>query len=229
MRTPAVWLLTLFTLGTVAPVSAQLPAKPMEQWTQKEAETLLIDSPWAQTLGGGVAADQQTLTGTMVTVRLRSALPIRQALARLRQLKSKYDKMSANDKAGVDAKNKPLLDCAPCGDYYVVTLSPGPGTTKGVPSIFENMSLDQAKKDVVIKNDKGETRPLVNFVKPKVNGEDAVFFFDRFDANGQPLITSSSRKVVIWFDPRIFEGFVMRIVSVDFDVAKILINGEVIF
>src|SRR5262249_7860382 len=91
MRTPAVWL-PVFTFGLVSFVSPRGPPKPMEQWTQKEAENLLIDSPWAQTLGGGVAADQQTLTGTTVTIRLRSALPIRQALARLRQLKSKYDK-----------------------------------------------------------------------------------------------------------------------------------------
>lgn len=215
------------------PAPAQLKHKPFEQWTLKETEALLTESPWAQTLGGSVAIGGLELNsavgGTSVTVRLRSALPIRQALARLRQIKSKYDNMSAGDKSKLDAKNKPLLECLPCDDYYVVTLSPAPGTSRGVPHILTTMTPAQLKLNVMLKNEKNETRELVNFVKPKFAGDDAVFFFERFNASGEPLITQASRKVTLWFDPRIFEGNAMRIVNVDFDVAKITVDGQVVF
>ncbi len=214
-------------------VRSQVSDKPKEQWTIKEVEAFLTDSGWAQTIGGSAHVGGLQLPSALednyVTVRLRSGLPVRQALARLRELKSKYDKMSAGDKVAVDAKNKPLLECQPCDDYYVVTLSQGPGSNRGAPHAFETMSLNQAKLTVVLKNEKGDTRELVNVIKPKVRGDDAVFFFARFDAKGEPLFTPANRKVTIWFDPSLFQGSAMRAISVDFDVAKITINGQVVF
>jgi hypothetical protein len=214
-------------------VLSQVNDKPKEQWTLKEVESFLTDSGWAQTIGGSAQVGGLILSspaeGNYITLRLRSALPIRQALARLRQLKSKYDQMSASEKAAIDAKNKPLLECQPCDDYYVVTMSQGPGSNRGVPNAFETMSLNRAKLTVVLKNEKGETRELVNMVRPKVRGEDAVFFFARFDAKGEPLFTTANRKVTISFDPRLFEGSAMKSIVVEFDIAKITMNGQVVF
>ena len=212
---------------------AQVSDKPKEQWTLKEVEAFLSDSGWAQTIGGSAHVGGLELStaveGNYITVRLRSALPVRQALARLRELKSKYDKKSASDKAAIDAKNKPLLECAPCDDYYVVTMSPGPGSNRGVPNVLETMSLNKARLTVVLKNEKGETRELVNMVKPKVRGDDAVFFFARFNDKGEPLFTTANRKVEVWFAPSLFEGSAMRSISVDFDIARITVNGQVVF
>lgn len=227
-------LTALFIFAVWAPLAAtQVNDKTFEQWTLKEAETLLTESPWAQTLGGSVAVGGLELNsavgGSSVTVRLRSAVPIRQALARVRQIKSKYEKLSASEKAAIDAKNKPLLECLPCADYYVVTIGPAPGTSKGVPTILQTMPLAQLKLNILLKNEKEETRELINFVKPKFAGDEAIFFFERFNASGQPLITPANRKVTLWFDPRFFEGNAMRLVSVNFDVAKITVEGKVDF
>lgn len=49
-------------------------------------------------------------------VRLRSALPIRQAILRLRQIKEKYDSMSDAKKAEFDEKNKALVECPACDE-----------------------------------------------------------------------------------------------------------------
>src|SRR5947207_14939606 len=107
-------------------VHAQLNGKPYQQWTAKEAEGLLNGSPWAQTVIGLILPGRfdppiETVD-TAVTLRLHSALPLRQALARLRQLKDNYDKKSDSDKAVIDAKNKPLLECQDCADFYVVAM-----------------------------------------------------------------------------------------------------------
>ena len=239
MRKQSRFLISLIILAGCAAlvpdpvVRAQVNNKPYQEWTVKEAEALLINSSWAQTLEAGVAVgglDTQTaVMGTAVTLRLRSALPVRQALVRLRQLKAKYDKMGDSDKAAFDTRNKPLLECPACDDYYVVSLNPGPGSNKGVPNALRTMSLAQVKLNVHLKNENGETRELVNFVNPKVAGDEAVFFFSRLNSKGEPLISPQSRTLTVTFDPVIFEGATIRATKFDFDVAKMMVDGRVAF
>lgn len=213
-------------------VRGQWDKKPFRQWTSEEAEAVLIESPWAQTVNpaavvGGLSTDT-AVSGAPVIIRLRSALPVRQALARLRETKAKYDKMSDKDKAGIDEKNKPLLECEPCADYYIVTVSPGPSSSRGIPTKFQTLTLDQAKLTVFLKNEKGETRELVNVVNPKAVGQEAVFFFARFDSAGAPLISPANRKVIVNFSPAVF-ATANGITNFEFDVGKMIVNGKVVF
>lgn len=241
----AVMLCGLTAMIPLGAVQGQWNSKPFQQWTTQEAEAMLIDSPWAQTVysiagsTGGASSAMDTSTGgrlgtgtdsdIRLTIRLRSALPLRQALARLRQIKAKYEKMNDKDRSGIDAQNKPLLDCAPCDDYYIIALSPGPSSSKGIPIKFQTMSLDQAKLSVTLKDEKGESRELVNFVPPKKVGQEALFFFSRFDSKGAPLITPASHKVVVWFDPTVFGATANGTTRFEFDVAKMVANGQVVF
>src|SRR5687767_2783195 len=144
--------------SSVCLAQTQKEEQPYQQWTTAEAEKLLSSSPWASTqekgVSLGVAADT-ALAPEAVTLRLRSSLHIRQAILRLRQIKAKYDKMSDSDKASFDKKNQPLIDCPACVDNYVVSLGPGPGSRRGVPSSLELMSLGEAKLQVRITNDRG--------------------------------------------------------------------------
>src|ERR1041385_3398216 len=117
---------------------AQALNKPYQQWTAKEAERLLTDSPWAQTEPGLVMSGKfdpiTEVVDTTITVRLRSALPVRQALARLNQLKDRYDQKNEPDRAVIDARNKELLECSECADYYAVSITPGAGSRKDLPA-----------------------------------------------------------------------------------------------
>ena len=213
-------------------VHAQLGGKPYQQWTAAEAEGLLTNSPWAKTLAGLVAVgirDPPTApANTAVTVRLRSALPVRQALARLRQLRNKYDLKSDRDKAAFDATIKPLLECRECADQYVVVMSRGPGSETGLPTDLQKTSLARLKLDVQIKNEKGETRELVNFVRPRFTEDDVMFFFSRLNSKGEPLISPANRTLTISFYPAFF-GWVKGITKFEFDVAKMMVNGKVVF
>lgn len=216
-------------------VSAQgdWTTKPYSQWTMKEVEQILGESPWAQTRGKGIdpgisVADLPlgtTVDPEDVTLRLRSALPVRQAFARLRQLKSKYDAQDEKGKASIDEKTKVLLDCPACDDNYVVTLSPAPGRNKGVPSILRQMSLADLKLNVTLSDERGAKRELVHFVPQKSQGDEATFFFA-----GVPLFTPASKKVIIQFDPKIFgTRGTTTITKFEFDVAKMLVGGQVAF
>src|ERR1700694_2877536 len=96
---------------------SQWADKTYQKWDLGDIEKLLNDSPWAQTKSKGAALgyDNPILTSgniaapESVTLRLRSALPIRQAILRLRQIKAKYEKMSDTEKQAFDSKQKDLL------------------------------------------------------------------------------------------------------------------------
>jgi hypothetical protein len=216
---------------------SQWANKTYQQWDLGDIEKILNDSPWAQTKSKGAALgyDNPILTSgntpapESVTLRLRSALPIRHAILRLRQINAKYDKMSDADKKAFDSKQKDLLDCPACADNYVITLSPPFGQSKGVPSSLKSIPFDSLKLYVQLANERGEKRELIHFVAPKNQSEDAIFFFSRFNEKGEPLVTRANQKIIVSLDPKIFSANPTTIIRFQFDVAKIIKNGEVMF
>ena len=208
--------------------------KPYQQWTGKQSKELLVNSPWAQTQTGLVWVEKfatpTPAADSTVTVRLYSALPLRQALARLKQLKNKYDGKSDRDKAAIDAQNRALLECPACINYYMVTIGPGPDS-RNVPQFPRTMSFAVVKLNIEIKNEKGETRELTNFVGPKFAGDEALFFFARFSSKGEPLVSPANRTLTISFDRFIFRWAPAPATRTkfEFDVAKMTVNGQVVF
>jgi hypothetical protein len=93
--------------------------KPYQNWSAEETRHMLEESPWATTLTlgsvqtsvtGGDAPSNRGYRNEMETnptisynLQFRSAQPIRQAQVRSSQLNSKYDAMSAEQKAAFDA------------------------------------------------------------------------------------------------------------------------------
>src|SRR6266478_6761857 len=99
--------------------------KPFKEWSRSEAEKILNDSPWANQqevrirfdkeaqkaagsysgVSSASAAQSQTEVSRdlpvdfIFTLRLRSALPVRQAVVRLRQLQTDIEKMSPKELA----------------------------------------------------------------------------------------------------------------------------------
>ncbi|MDQ3806184.1 MAG: hypothetical protein M3416_20430 [Acidobacteriota bacterium] len=230
------WLaaaLCLSSAAAAARAQAGPPDKPFEQWALKEAEALLTESPWAQTAGsltGGTLSfnrDVYALPGRFWTVRLRSALPVRRAMLRLRQLREKYDEMSERKRAEFDEKNRPLAECPPCADHYAVSLVPPSGGRIGAPSSLNSMPLARLKLHVRLADEKGERRELVHFTPSKAQGQEVVFFFARYDAEGKPLLTPSSKKLIFTLDPEVLST--NTISRFEFDVSKMIVGGEVAF
>lgn len=93
--------------------------KPYQNWSAEETRRMLEESPWATTLSlggiqsnitGGDSPNDRGYRGEMETnptisynLQFRSAQPIREAQVRSSQLNSRYDKMSAEQKAAFDA------------------------------------------------------------------------------------------------------------------------------
>ena len=234
--------------------------KPFQKWSKEDALKIFNASPWVQTYqspdASALAAQQeigreQAQTANRggnnpkstardfgqppVVIRLHSALPIRQALVRLRQINADYDKMDEKQRADFDKSTQGLLNCAICKDYFVVTLtkfidSSGQYVDEG---LFQRMNLEQLKNNVWLVNEKGERRELVEFNPPKAAADMAVFYFARAGENGASFLTQENKKFEFVFNntfldsrnpytpllPRRFE----------FNVSKLVVGGNLLF
>jgi hypothetical protein len=175
------------------------------------------------TLGGARAPVDFTFT-----LRLRSALPIREALVRLKQIEANYDRLSEKDRTAVDGRLKGLLECPACAGNYVLTLSSRSKEEPGADAIytlFAAAKIDDIKRYVTIANERGEHRPLVHFVPPRVPGDEATFFFPRLDEKGAPLFSADSKELIF----NITNNEVNMITNFKIDLSKLLVNGKLEF
>ena len=214
--------------------------KSYKQWTPTEVGQILNDSPWAQTQEDwGERTTNGHLNSFAAVIRLRSALPIRQAVVRQRMLVVNYDKLSAGDQSRFDAEVKQFLECSDCASNYILTLgspimvfhntSEGPNTSFDIVSRLKDLSLKDLKEYIYLANDKGERRQLVYFIPPKKEGAEAMFVFPRFDEQGKPLLTSENKSFYFKIDEKVFEKRSVPLKRFSFDVSKLLRHGEVIF
>ncbi len=223
-----------------------------KKWSKLEAEKVLNDSPWvstqevrikkegqAQRVAGAPPSLIRDETNSVAsggtdfpvdfifTLRLRSAMPIREALVRLKQLEAKYDAMDEKEKAAFDAKVKGLLDCPACDNNYVITLSSKSRNSPGadaVYSTFKGARIDDVKRYIYIANERGERRELVHLVPPKAPGEEAVLFFPRFD-DGTPLFTVDSKEMIV----NLTNNQVNISTNFRIDISKLVRNGQLLF
>jgi hypothetical protein len=161
-------------------------------------------------------------------LRLRSALIMRQALFRLKQLDANYYEMNKPDRAAFDAKYKGLLECPACEQNYVLTLSSKSKQRPGADAIytaFKGGRLADLQRYVFIANGRGERRDLVYFVSPKAPGDEAIFYFPRFNEKGEALLTPADTELITNFT----NNDVNMNTNFRIDVSKLVVNGKVDF
>lgn len=219
-------------LLSAAPARAQKEdwqGKPYQQWTMKEVQKVLTDSPWSREHIRSAAAISSTSAGVMASkgyvIRLRSALPVRQGLLRLRQLREKYDSMSDGKKAEFDEKNKALIECPACEENYVVSLMPASDNDK-LPEQLYKASLERVRPYVRLVNDRGQQRELVHFA-PAKSGSEVTFFFPKLDDKGAPLVTPDTKRLVLIVDPSALGGDA-TINRFEFDVSRMMVDGKLV-
>lgn len=242
--------------GLLGVVYAQneLPNKPYLHWSKGEAEAVLNASPWAKQqevrikfeketqvaagsysgVSSSAAAQSQTeVTSQMpvdfiFTLRLRSALPVRQALFRLKALENNVEKMTDQQRVAFDTQMKGLLECPACAANYVVTLSSKSKNSPGADAVyatFKGGRLADLQRYVYIANERGERRTLIHFVPPKAPGDEAVFFFPRTDEKGAPLLTVDNKELLI----NLTDNQANSITNFRVDVTKLKLDGKVEF
>ncbi len=249
-------LLTLF----IAPATfgQKYMQKSYKEWSKEDAGKVLTDSPWAssyQSEEGLVAAQQQQQARDSadnnrgiyrgnqgrvdppvpIYIRLHSALPIRQATIRLRQLATDYDKLNSEEQAKFDEATSKFLDCAICKDYYVVTLSKFSHSSMSVTEgLFQSLKLEDLKGKVWLANDRNEKLELAEFTPPKSATDNAVLFFKRTNDKGEAFFAPTDKEIRLMFanefrdsSSNSYGKLVPR--TKEFKVAKMVVDGQLLF
>jgi hypothetical protein len=214
-------ILILIASSAASGISAQeLWQKPASEWSKQEAETVLNKSPWAISqelrmryrgglrqvagtgnivLGDTVESGTEPPTDFTFTLRLRSGTPIRLALVRLKEIEENFEKMPPEKRSNFIQKYRGLVECPACAENYVLTLSSKSKSNPGADAVyatFGGAKLADLKRYIFLQNDKGEKRELSHFAAPKAPGEEAVFFFPRFDEKGKLLFTNENKYLI---------------------------------
>ncbi|MDQ3175612.1 MAG: hypothetical protein M3Q91_18205 [Acidobacteriota bacterium] len=190
---------------------AQKPLKPWAEWSKKDAQKILDESPWSQTqtetdtsemlyspsnLGDTRSRETQGATnqGTSVKFRIRlySARPIRQAFVRLIELnQSEPDQTEAGESA--TQKRRAWADLS-AGDFIIVTVA-CEGTDRRylgrVMQAFNSAVTSVLKNSAYLERKDGKRVFLSDYVPPGKDPFGARFIFSR-TIDGQPFITADS-------------------------------------
>ncbi len=170
----------------------------------------------------------QPAVSFVFTLRMRSSLAIRLAMIRKNQLETDVSKLTKEELELFNKRQVGLYECPACAGNYVLTLTSSSSENKNfdaVYSAFSNARLDDLKSYIYLMNDKGEKRELVNFVPPKRAGEEAIFFFPRFDEKGSPLFTTASKYFVF----NVTKNDVNAVTNFRVDVAPMIVGDHVEF
>ena len=183
---------------------AQWEKKPYTEWSEKEAQKLLEDSPWAKT---------QTFTATTETtgtarpnagqssfanpirinfrIRFFSAKPVRQATSRTLELKQKGN---LDEEYATRLKN---LVNSSFNDYILITVTCD-SEQRGVP-LQEAAMLLQGHTTAKLQSNtylevKGQKIYLKEYQAPRGDGFGARLIFPRL-VNGEPFITPQTEEI----------------------------------
>jgi hypothetical protein len=162
------------------------------------------------------------------TLRLRSSLAVRLALIRKMQLETNVEKLSKEEFELYKKRQVGLYECPACAEHYVLTLTSSSKENKNFDAVFSTFSKAQfndIKRYIYLQNDKGEKRELINFVPPKAPGEEAIFFFPRFDAENNLLFTKESKYLIF----NVTNNSVNSTVNFKIEIAPIIIGDKVDF
>ena len=184
---------------------AQWEKKPYTEWSEKEAQKLLSDSPWSQTQ---VFSDTSQMFGNEslssgasrvanvfhVNFRIRflSAKPVRQAISRVMELKQKG---SINEQLGAQLR---AFAAADFPDYVIITVlcdSDQPNMRlQEATALLNNRTTADLKNNTFLELKDGRRVFLQEYQPPRNDGLGARFIFPRL-VDGKPYIAAESGEI----------------------------------
>jgi hypothetical protein len=215
-RTPTNFLAALALLLALIAVPAQEKGKAWSEWSKKDAEKVLENSPWAQTqtdtdtsqmfysptsdprLGARDTSTTGARLGEGATnqavnvkfhVRFYSARPIRQALVRLMEIQQK-----PSPEVAQKLTNFAELQSQ---DSIIVTVTYESNDQRysgSVMQAFNSAVTGTLKNDTYLERNDGKRLFLEEYVPPGKDGFGARFIFLRA-LDGQPFITKETSEV----------------------------------
>ncbi len=186
-------------------VQAQWEKKQYTEWSEKEAQKLLNDSPWSQTqvfsdtsqMFGSGRLDSGTSRVANVfhvnfRIRFLSAKPVRQAISRVMELKQKGD---TNPQLAAQLN---AFAAADFPDYIVITVlcdSDQPNVhLQEATALLNNRTTADLKNNTFLESKDGRRIFVQEYQAPRNDGLGARFIFPRV-VDGKPFITAESGEI----------------------------------
>lgn len=207
--------------------------KPFAKWNKKEAEKILNDSPWADSVTfsepapviSSVTPRTATLGDTggridvyrIFRVRFLSARPVRVALGRMTRIMKEGDRTE-----GIDPGAQQFID-ASFGDRIVLALETESNSQRAggeLARLLSSLTLARVQPDTYLQSPSGKKNYLSDYVPPSPDGLGAKLVFSR-TVDGTPFI--SGEEGTIRFVAKFSDRYKM---SVQFKLEKMLFDGK---
>jgi hypothetical protein len=244
------FIVLLVTLGfAVLAVHADdfwLKKPDWKAWTKADCKKMLQDSPWARQVNvennsnnsqlpsvstsvamGGSNGMSNAGTGSLsYFVQLRSALPIREAAIRQRQIDKKYDKMTDAQKTEFDAESGKLMNGVPADAiaFHVEISATHPDLEKAIGDYWRGFSAGTVPEDVYLITESGANVSPISF---SAAGSDNAFdlAFPRQNGN-TPTIAADAKTMKLQFPQPAIGDFPAKKVSAEFHLDKMSWQGK---
>ncbi len=206
----------------------------VQKWSQSKAVEVLNSSPWARHetftrviagVGSGVSGEKEIFD--TFYVRFLSAKPIREAFARIQQLRYGYDKMSAEEKLRFDKLIQPGLDLDV--DRWIVVAvsfrSNDPNEESSTRRFFQKETAETLRNKAFLSTERFPQVPIAAYFPPREEGVGAKFIFPR-TLDGVPVLTGTAKKIA--FELLDVPGATPRL-RASFTVKDMMVNGRLVF
>jgi hypothetical protein len=241
MRIRIVGLLSVVFLGIALQAGDFWLKKDYRQWLESECRYLLQESPWAKSyvlsqahielIEATPSTDRGRERNPRIEyhVQLRSALPLRQALLRLAQLRADYDDMFPEEQLGFDSEMTQVLGVGP-KDVVIIHVTYAtnvPLWDRELDRYWRNQSTETLRNSTWLIGREGQRAPLNQFIKGAGEPPGFVLLFPR-RLNGEDLVGPGDKRLALKFvHPSVGEA--SRRILVQFPVKKMLIDGVVAY
>jgi hypothetical protein len=215
--------------------------KDYREWNEKECKKLLEDSPWAQeySFTRTLIEPLQRATGERAgenkpqlryLAQLRSALPIRQALIRMRQIANKYEQMTTEQQREFDQRAATLLT-ADFTETIAAHLNYGSNVAlydHEMANYWQAQTTEKLKNSTFLIGPKGQKIPPQRFIVGAGAGREFTFYFPR-TYEGQPLVGPPDKTIKLEFvHPRIGDQGESRVL-LEFKVEKMIFHQTIVY
>jgi hypothetical protein len=205
--------------------------KQPEDWSQRDCERLLRDSPWARQLVAALdLAEVSLFRGSRpritYVVQLWSARPVRLALARNARFDVRYLAMSPAEREQMDADARGFVEQS-YSDAVVIEVIYGAdrvATDKDLRFFWGNQSLDSVKPHAALLTPRG--RVELKAFTPKVGGRDEMQLTFPRSVAGRPILEPGDDAFSLELDVPRFSNAPAHRLSVRFDARKLLFEGK---
>jgi hypothetical protein len=215
--------------------------KQYRQWSASECRRLLQDSPWAKSyimtrayielIQPGPVTDRGRERNPTIEyhVQLRSALPIRQALVRLAQIRVDYDDMSPEETLGFDTEMAQVLEASfeHVVELHVTYATNVPQWDRQLDLYWRTQSTETLKNSTWLIGHAGRRAPLLQYAKVAGDSHEFLLLFPR-QLEGEKLVGPEDKRLTLEFvHPDV--GETSRRILLPFSTKTMLVDGAVVY